>query len=103
MAKEVKSFPKAKRGRPIKYDYDRMFNGKKWAFTEGVDFTVAPNSFKAAIYARKTLLGHVIKTSTVVDEKTGVATVYVQRLFGAAAKAHLANPSRPGRRPKVAA
>ena len=84
MAKVVTEFPKIKRGRPEVYPYKEWFNGKPWALRQGVDFHVKPESFKAAIYARKNAMGLVIQTATEVD-KDGVATVYVQRLKGAAA------------------
>lgn len=86
MAKQVSEFPTVRRGRPEIYPYSTWFNGKKWALEQGVDFHVDPESFKAALYARKNALGLTIKTATVRDEKTGTATVFVQRLMGAAAK-----------------
>lgn len=86
MAKTVEKMPTVRRGRPEKYPYKDWFNGRNWALTEGEDFTVTPESFKAAIYARKTALGFEVRTRTVKDEKTGIATVYVQRLTGAVAK-----------------
>lgn len=104
MANIVKEFPTIKRGRPEVYPYKEWFNGKPWALKQGVDFHVKPESFKAAIYARKNKLDLTIKTATVVDEN-GIATVYVQRLMGAAAKARQAKNVRGRKAPakKVAA
>lgn len=96
MAKEVSKFPEVRRGRPVIYPYNKWFNGKKWALKQGEDFDVHPESFKAALYARKNSLGLEIRTSTVVDEN-GVATVYVQRLMGAVAQRKAAANKRRGR------
>lgn len=86
MGKQVAKFPEVKRGRPIKYPFQNWFNGKKWALEEGKDFDVAPESFKAALYAAKNRMGYTIVTSTRVEN--GVSVVYVQRLMGAVAKNH---------------
>lgn len=93
MATVVKEFPTIKRGRPEVYPYKEWFNGKAWALKQGVDFHVKPESFKAAIYARKNKMDLTIKTATVID-KNGVATVYVQRLMGAAATKRKATNAR---------
>lgn len=99
MGEVVKEFPKVRRGRPEIYPYKQWFNGKKWALTQGVDFHVDPESFKAALYARKNALKYVIVTTTNVADD-GTATVYVQRLMGAAAQRRAAANKGLGRKPQ---
>lgn len=110
MAKIVAELPTVRRGRPEKYPYKQWFNGRKWELQEGTseeveagkaDFDIDPASFKAALYARKKTLGYVIQTRTVLDPKTGLTKIYVQRLTGAAAKSR--QTKAPGRKVKTAA
>lgn len=98
MAKQVSEFPQVRRGRPEVYPYKQWFNGKKWALKQGEDFHVEPESFKAALYARKNAMNLVIRTATITDAETGLSTVYVQRLSGAVAKNRAAKNKGLGRK-----
>lgn len=94
MARIVKELPKSKRGRPVKYPYGQWFNTKKWALLEGEDFTVAPGSMLAALYAAQNRLGITITTRKVTDPETGLTTITVQRLVGAVAQREQAKRAR---------
>lgn len=104
MATTVDKFPTVRRGRPEIYPYALWLNGKRWALKHGEDFTVSPDSLKAALYARKNKLGYEIRTVTETRED-GSVYVYVQRLTGAAAASHRkkASKAKPKAKPRVKA
>lgn len=50
MSYTVKEFPRRRRGRPPKYDWDRYFDGEIHVLRQGVDFQISPTSFRALVH-----------------------------------------------------
>lgn len=50
MATVVDQFPRRRRGRPPKYDWDPLFDGEIHVWFKGEDFQVSPASFRALVH-----------------------------------------------------
>lgn len=58
-------FPRRRRGRPPKYDWDAYFNGEINVLYQGVDFNVPLDSFRALVHRTANSRG--MKAHTQVD------------------------------------
>lgn len=64
MAKELDAFPEGLRvGRPGKYDWDTLLNGKIWRLEVGEDLDVKPESFRMTAKAAAKTRGGILKTA----------------------------------------
>lgn len=50
MSAVVEEFPRRRRGRPPKYDWESCFDGQIHVWYQGTDFDVSPQSFRALVH-----------------------------------------------------
>ena len=50
MSEVIEEFPRRKRGRPPKYDWEECFDGQIHVFYKGQDFDVSIESFRALVH-----------------------------------------------------
>lgn len=50
MSAVIDEFPRRRRGRPPKYNWDDLFDGEIHVFYQGTDFDTSPTSFRALVH-----------------------------------------------------
>lgn len=68
MSTTITEFPRRRRGRPPKYNWDQCFDGEIHVFYQGTDFEVSPESFRALVHRTAAARDGDWKAETRVDK-----------------------------------
>ena len=72
MARVLKTFPHAAKGRKALYPWAEWLDGQAWLLTKGVDFVTEPDHFRATAFQAAKRNGLKIRTATVAVKNIAI-------------------------------